>query len=240
MTTVAGLPKYVVLKSKSVGKYLHYLWNDEFGEYYKDLGCKRDVDPVNPFVQFEVVPSAADATLIHLRCSYNSKFLTVDTKHGVRWISATADAPEEDRTKDTSTLFQPIFPAGEPNTVGLLHVQSQRHVRPFSNADYPDKINQVACAYSVDGDNFHRFEFVAWESYEDKMKAKDEEIQKLKAQADDGESLSADAIVEELRNDIKEQNEQLDEAYKEIDEKDAQIKAKDKEIAALKAAAAAK
>ncbi|CAL1377171.1 unnamed protein product [Linum trigynum] len=235
MTTVAGLPKYVVLKSKSDGKYLHYLWNDEFGEYYKDLGCKRDVNEVNPFVQLEVVASTADPTLIHLRCSYNNKFLQLTSKYGVSWISATADAADEDKTKATSTLFQPIFPAGEPNTVGFLHVQTQRHLRTFYNKDYSAEINYVACVYTNDGTGYHRYEFAAWESYEDKMKKKDAEIQKLKA--GDGESLTADAIVADLRKDIAEQNAQLDAAYKEIDEKDAQIKAKDKEIAALKSAA---
>ncbi|CAI0421660.1 unnamed protein product [Linum tenue] len=230
MSTVAGLPKYVVLKSKNDGKYLHYLWNDEFGAYYKDLGCKRDVDPVNPFVKFEVVPSTADPTLVHLRCSYNNKFLQLVSLDGLRWISATAATADEDKTKDTSTLFQPIFPPGEPNTVGFLHVQSQCHLRTFFNKEYSDEINHVACVYTNDGNGFHRYEFVAWESYEDKMKKKDEEIQKLKA--GDGESLTADAIVAELRKDIAEQNAQLDAAYKEIDEKD-------KQIAALKAAAAA-
>ncbi|CAN1121245.1 hypothetical protein LINPERPRIM_LOCUS2071 [Linum perenne] len=48
------------------------------------------------------------------------------------------------------------------------------------------------------------------------------------------ESLAADEIVAELRNDIQEQNKQLDEAYAEIDAKDKQLKEKDKEIAELK------
>ncbi|CAL1377185.1 unnamed protein product [Linum trigynum] len=52
------------------------------------------------------------------------------------------------------------------------------------------------------------------------------------------ESLAADEIVAELRNDIREQNQQLDEAYAEIDAKDKLLKEKDKEIAELKKAAA--
>nr|AIU47283.1 amaranthin-like lectin [Linum usitatissimum] len=229
-STVAGLPKYVVLKSKSTGKYLHYLWNDEFSDYYKHMGSKRDVDPVNPFVKLEVVPSTADPTLVHLICSYNSKFIQLVSKGGVSWLSATADSPDEDLTKETSTLFQPIFPAGEPNTVEFLHVQTNRNVRIFINKDYGDSINNVACAYSKDGGgDINRFEFAAWVSYEDVIKAKDDEIEKLKAQAaagDDDESLSADAIVEELRKDIREQNEQLEAAYNEIDALKAAAKAK--------------
>ncbi|CAN0916995.1 hypothetical protein LINGRAHAP2_LOCUS30037 [Linum grandiflorum] len=228
-TSVAGLPKYVVLKAKSSGKYLHYLWNDEFGQYYKDIGAKRDVDPVSPFVKLEVVPSTADPTLVHLRCSYNNKFIQLirKVKDGVRWLSATADSPDEDRTKETSTLFQPIFPAGEPNTVGFLHVQTNCHVRIFFNKDYGDDINNVACAYSNDGNSMHRFEFAPWVPYEDVIKAKDEEIQKLKTlQATDDESLTPGEIVEELRKDIRDQNDQLDAAYKEIDALKAATKAK--------------
>ncbi|CAI0421643.1 unnamed protein product [Linum tenue] len=52
------------------------------------------------------------------------------------------------------------------------------------------------------------------------------------------ESLAADEIVAELRNDIREQNQQLEEAYAEIDAKDKLLKEKDKEIAELKKAAA--
>ncbi|CAN0843553.1 hypothetical protein LINGRAHAP2_LOCUS3904 [Linum grandiflorum] len=226
---MTGLPKYVVLKSKSSGKYLHYLWNDEFGTYYKHLGAKRDVDPVNPFVKLEVVPSTADPTLIHLRCSYNNKFIQLIINGGVSWLSATAESPDEDRTKETSTLFQPIFPAGEPNTVCFLHVQTDRHVRTFINKEYDDTINHVACAYSKDdASGMHRFEFASWVSYEEAIKAKDDEIQKLKAQTagEDGESLSADAIVEELRKDIRDQNDQLEAAYNDIDALKAAAKAK--------------
>ncbi|CAI0474040.1 unnamed protein product [Linum tenue] len=63
---------------------------------------------------------------------------------------------------------------------------------------------------------FHRYEFAAWESYEDKMmKKRDEEIQKLK-DGSDRESLTAEAIVADLRQDIAEKNAQLEAAYKEI------------------------
>ncbi|CAN1307324.1 hypothetical protein LINPERPRIM_LOCUS27047 [Linum perenne] len=68
MTTVAGLPQYVVLKYTATGKYLHYLYNDEdSGVYYTCIGVKRDVDRFNPFVKFEVVPSTINPTHVHLR-----------------------------------------------------------------------------------------------------------------------------------------------------------------------------
>ncbi|CAL1380216.1 unnamed protein product [Linum trigynum] len=227
MSTVAGLPKFMVLKSKSDGKYLHYLWNDDsFGPYVNDLGCKRLLDPLSPFVKLEVVPSGSDpAHLIHLRCCHNNKFVKLDSRYGVSWISATANGPDESTARSTCTLFRPIFPPGEPNTVGLLHVQTNCHVRTFFNQGYNDDINGVACAYSNDGQGMHRFEFAAWESasYEEKMKAKDDEIQKLKYQGKGGgggsdECLQADEIVAELRMEIAELKVQLEDACREIDE----------------------
>ncbi|CAN1342153.1 hypothetical protein LINPERPRIM_LOCUS39385 [Linum perenne] len=56
MSTVAGLPQYVVLRSKTNGNYLQYQWNDEFTDFYKFMGAKRAVDEVSPFVKLEVVP----------------------------------------------------------------------------------------------------------------------------------------------------------------------------------------
>ncbi|CAN0843578.1 hypothetical protein LINGRAHAP2_LOCUS3916 [Linum grandiflorum] len=206
------------------------------------MGAKRDVDPVNSFVKLEVVPSTSDPTLVHLRCSYNNKFIQLVTKSGywvswslfakcllwfivvlvtlfcllrllalwfvdpgytlglgleynpwlllllfsvfscsyiytyqknkkkgISWLSATAESPDEDRTKETSTLFQPIFPAGEPYTVGFLHVQTNRHVRIFFKKDYSDSINNVACVCYTndDGAGMYRFEFAAWVSYKE-------------------------------------------------------------------------
>ncbi|CAN1803077.1 hypothetical protein LINPERHAP1_LOCUS23519 [Linum perenne] len=160
MTTVAGLPQYVVLKYTATGKYLHYLYNDEdSGVYYTCIGVKRDVDRFNPFVKFEVVPSTINPTHVHLRLSFTGKFIELAVKDGISWLSATADFPDEDLTKETSTIFQPIV---ENGTVGFLHVQRDKHVRIFFNEEYSNEINNVACAYMNDGAAMVRFEFSQW------------------------------------------------------------------------------
>ncbi|CAN1192366.1 hypothetical protein LINPERPRIM_LOCUS27046 [Linum perenne] len=163
MTTFAGLPQYVVLKDKFVGKYLHYLYNsDEFGDYYKCVGAKRDLDPVNPFVKFEVVPSTVNPAHVHLRCSYPDKFIEMVVKNGVTWLSATADYPDEDLTTATSTIFEPIV---KDDAVGFVHVQSGSHVELFFNEEYSDYINNVACVFKNDGAVINRFEFSPWVPY---------------------------------------------------------------------------
>ncbi|CAI0394929.1 unnamed protein product [Linum tenue] len=146
---------------------MHYLWNDEFGAYYKGMGCKRPMDPVSPFVKLEVVPSATDpAHLVHLRCGYSDKFLRLVEMDGVRFVFATADSPAEDADGEESTLFDVVFPADEPGAVGLLHVRTQRHVRTFFNEGYSDEINGVACAYSTDDvGSMERYTFAPWVAY---------------------------------------------------------------------------
>ncbi|CAI0428880.1 unnamed protein product [Linum tenue] len=118
MSTVAGLPKFMVLKSKSDGKYLHYLWNDHsFGPYVNDLGCMRLLDPLSQFVKLEVVPSGSDpAHLIHLRCCHNNKFVQLDSKYGVSWISATANGPDESTAGPPPPYLPAHLPAGRVKT----------------------------------------------------------------------------------------------------------------------------
>ncbi|CAN1131521.1 hypothetical protein LINPERHAP2_LOCUS6452 [Linum perenne] len=142
----------MVLRSKDHERYMHYLWNDEFGDYYKYMGCKRELDVVSPFVKLEVVASIIDPTrLIHLRCSCNNKFLKLSKRNGVFWVSATGDEPVEEVTSGpTSTLFEPVFPPDEPDSVGFMHVESGLHMRTFSNQTYSAEVNDVVCVYTHD------------------------------------------------------------------------------------------
>ncbi|CAN1184648.1 hypothetical protein LINPERHAP2_LOCUS37100 [Linum perenne] len=164
---------------------MHYLWNEEeFAEHYKQMGCKRDLDITNPFVKLEVVPSTTNpSSFVHLRCSYNNKFLKLVSYDGRLWVSATADSPDEEQIYDTSTLFQPVFGFDEPRTVALKHVQSLQYV----GVESLGVVNMFSDSYL---DMYCRFEFAYWESYEEKMNAKDEEIVMLKGEvaAKEGET----------------------------------------------------
>ncbi|CAI0560967.1 unnamed protein product [Linum tenue] len=101
--------------------------------------------------------------MIHFRCSPTPTRLQQvppsHSKYDVSCISTIANVANEDKKKTTSTLFQPVFPIGELNTAGFLHVQTQCHLRTFYNKDYNDSINYIACVYTKDGDGFHRYEF---------------------------------------------------------------------------------
>nr|AIU47287.1 amaranthin-like lectin [Linum usitatissimum] len=219
-STVAGLPNYMVLRSKELGKCMHYLWNeDEFGEYYKDMGCKRDIDPVSPFSKLQVVPSTIDPTsMIHLRCSYNNKYLKLTKKNGVFWVSATGDEPVEeveessslggddpdDDDKNASTLFEPTFPDVDK------HVQTGLYMWTFYNKDYDDDINHVVCVYNKDNiRKSNLYEFAPWMSYEETMKAHKEEVRSLEAhtvlswKSYEAEAKAEKAEIEKVKGEMR-------------------------------------
>ncbi|CAN1342196.1 hypothetical protein LINPERPRIM_LOCUS39391 [Linum perenne] len=232
MSTVAGLPQYVVLRSKTNGNYLQYQWNDEFTDFYKFMGTKRAVDEVSPFVKLEVVPSTTNKSFVHLRSSYIDKYIQIVYQDGVAFLKATAEAPEEDQSKPTCTLFEPVFTSGQPNTVTLRYVPHQKNIYIFYNSEYITQ-NYVACVYS-DVHTTH-FEFAAWESYEDKMKAKDDVIKAWesyedKMKAKDDVIKAKDDLIKLKDEEIKVKDEEMKAKDDEIKAKDEQIKAKDEEI----------
>ncbi|CAN1342121.1 hypothetical protein LINPERPRIM_LOCUS39383 [Linum perenne] len=227
MSTVAGLPQYVVLRSKTNGNYLQYQWNDEFTDFYKFMGTKRAVDEVSPFVKLEVVPSTTNKSFVHLRSSYIDKYIQIVYQDGVAFLKATAEAPEEDQSKPTCTLFEPVFTSGQPNTVTLCYVPHQKNIYIFYNSEYITQ-NYVACVYS-DVHTTH-FEFAAWESYEDKMKAKDDESYEDKMKAKDDVIKAKDDLIKLKDEEIKVKDEEIKAKDDEIKAKDEQIKAKDEEI----------
>ncbi|CAI0421564.1 unnamed protein product [Linum tenue] len=198
-TLVAGLPQYVVLKSKRLNIYMHYMWNDdEFGDFYEFIGTKRALDPVSPFVKLEVVPSTTNpSSFVHLRCSYNNKFFRLVQRLGVWMVTATADNPNEDTSVvGECTLFEPFFPSDQPDTVWFRYVANQGRLFWFNNPDFPDEYG-MSIVYSQEERFTTYYDYAPWESYEDKMRAKDAviqardvEIRRLAAEvADNGEEI---------------------------------------------------
>ncbi|CAN1793983.1 hypothetical protein LINPERHAP1_LOCUS20174 [Linum perenne] len=177
---VAGLPRLVAFRAKFNGKYMHYISDKPHaGEYHQCIGCKKDLDRSDPLVKLEVEQSKSDdKSLVHLKCCYSNKYLRGDKMHGVVFMSATADNPNEDRDSEGCTLFKPEFLPHDPNkTVRLLFVQNNCHLMVFYNKEYSDEINGVVCAYAHDGvNNMHHFEAFAWESMDEILAKKDKEI----------------------------------------------------------------
>ncbi|CAI0386428.1 unnamed protein product [Linum tenue] len=113
------LPKFVVLKSSYNSKYLRY--RHEGGEQHGFLQYSED-KATSQYAKFEVKMAKSGDGLVHLKCCYNNKYLVRwSPKHW--WIRGAADRPEEDRSKWSCTLFNPVYVNGDPATVRFLHVQ---------------------------------------------------------------------------------------------------------------------
>ncbi|CAL1352859.1 unnamed protein product [Linum trigynum] len=129
------LPRYVVLRSKYNNKYLRYTHEDV--QLHGQLKFSGE-EAVSPYVKFEIEHSKAETGLIHLRCAYNNKYW-VRTSDTQNWITGAANVPEEDRSKWSCTLFEPVFLDDTHTTVRFRHVQLNHYAVLFcSGPPYGD------------------------------------------------------------------------------------------------------
>ncbi|CAN1171954.1 hypothetical protein LINPERHAP2_LOCUS29884, partial [Linum perenne] len=84
----------------------------------------------SPFSRFEVRPSVNHPTMVHLRSSYNNKFLQLNPDND--FIYPSSISPIEDQTKVASTLFIPEFSATD-GTFSLLLVPRGLYVKCYNN-----------------------------------------------------------------------------------------------------------
>ncbi|CAN1171194.1 hypothetical protein LINPERPRIM_LOCUS7848 [Linum perenne] len=123
MAGTTTLPKFVVFYSETVGKYANFVaTNNAIQVMGKQVW--------SPHSKFEVEQSMVHPTMVHIRCSYNNKYLQrrESDDPNDNFIFPLADEPEDNQTKLTSTLFVPEFSSGG-DTVSLLHVQQGLYVQ---------------------------------------------------------------------------------------------------------------
>ncbi|CAN1250404.1 hypothetical protein LINPERPRIM_LOCUS7410 [Linum perenne] len=145
---MATFPKHVVLYSEGVGKYANFSAGDPIQVNGKQAW--------NPHSRFEVRQSTRHPTMVHLRSSYNNKFLQLGQDDD--FIYPSSINPIDDQTKTTSTLFIPEFSSGD--TFSLLHVQLGLYVTSYDNGS-------VYCLRAVSltpSDPNCMFKFTDWKS----------------------------------------------------------------------------
>ncbi|KAB2595967.1 hypothetical protein D8674_031417 [Pyrus ussuriensis x Pyrus communis] len=98
------LPKFVVLKSNYNNKYLRFTTMDA------DENLMRIMPAASEHTKFEVekAKSIGNEGLVHIRCCYNNKYWVMPAC-GYPQIVAGADEPEEDKSKFSCTLFEPVY-----------------------------------------------------------------------------------------------------------------------------------
>lgn len=124
-----ALPKTFALYSPQNNKYLSYVVDDGMVEGF----LKFSADDYNTdLTKFEVVESSSGDGLVHIKSSYNNKFWRRWSSN-LYWIAADADAPFENKSKWSCTLFEPVFVNGDRRTIQLKHVHLRRNA--FSSVD---------------------------------------------------------------------------------------------------------
>nr|KJB27824.1 hypothetical protein B456_005G011900 [Gossypium raimondii] len=117
-------PRFIVLKSRQNNKYLGF--DHENGDYKHGYLKFSETRVASPYAKFEVEIAQRGGIdgLVHIRSSQNNKYLVSD---GTR-ITATAKKPEEDRSKNSCTLFKLISVDDAANEVQIVHVQSRKYL----------------------------------------------------------------------------------------------------------------
>ncbi|CAI0421481.1 unnamed protein product [Linum tenue] len=195
---------------------MHFLWStEEFGDTFNYLafGFFRDLDPVSPFLKLEVIPSTSHAPAVHLRCPYNNRYLMVVPQREHLVIAGESEM-RDDPNDQTSTLFYPSFPYATDNLVGFYHNATNRNVR-VSQLENPFVVALSPPA------GMEYFRYFPYESYDETMARKDEEIKAITESLEEfkgsnGESLSPEELIGQLRERIAEQNRELEELYDQI------------------------
>ncbi|PQM36356.1 uncharacterized protein Pyn_38100 [Prunus yedoensis var. nudiflora] len=110
------LPRFVVVKSNHNKKYLRYLKKED-GEEDVPSGFLKFTgeEAGSHYAKYEVemAKSTENKGFVHIRCCYNNKYWVsvngMDKFEGDVLIVAGADEPEEDQSKPSCTLFEPVY-----------------------------------------------------------------------------------------------------------------------------------
>ncbi|KAM1778300.1 hypothetical protein ACFX1S_040022 [Malus domestica] len=158
------LPRYMVLQSKYNAKYLSYVKEDvQIHGFLKFSG----EEVVSPYAKLQVEmakSSGASKGLVHIRCCYNNKYWVrwSQTHHG---IVAGADEPQEDESKWSCTLFEPVYVDEHDPAQGirLRHVQLRNYACLW-RTDQPYESCLFAGSETPDSDLCDVCLIVDWES----------------------------------------------------------------------------
>ncbi|XP_012480721.1 uncharacterized protein LOC105795568 [Gossypium raimondii] len=120
------LPRFIVLKTLCDPTYLGYKHDNGNFNGYAEF---TEPTVVSANAKFEV--EFAKDGLVHIRSCTNNKYLErihnlsiTERPNEEYWITITADKPEEDRSKESCTLFKPIVEDFVNQNYRFVHVQS--------------------------------------------------------------------------------------------------------------------
>lgn len=150
-----ALPRFVVFMSKPTQRYLCY--NDADVNHGFIYASGREI--VSPYAKFEVEMATSGRGLVHVRSCYNNKYWVRWSKNHFH-IAAHADEPEEDQSKWSCTLFEPISVAS--GGVRLRHVQLGHYAAVMGT--FSTEMALFARSFAPDVTELDIFTIKDWES----------------------------------------------------------------------------
>ncbi|XP_020197120.1 uncharacterized protein [Aegilops tauschii subsp. strangulata] len=136
MFPVTGSPKCVAFRSKHTRKYLGsvHVGSEESavggGRFFEELSDGADdVDVLaSPYTRFYLEPSKEHDGLLHVRCCHNNKYWVA--KHGGEgsghWIIGIVNEPNDDLSKPSCTLFEPVPLTDGDNNLSIRFFRPQQ------------------------------------------------------------------------------------------------------------------
>ncbi|KAM7489386.1 hypothetical protein LguiB_026870 [Lonicera macranthoides] len=153
-----ALPRFIGLQSKSNSKYLHYIKEDV--DQTRGFLRSSGEEVVSPYAKFEVQIAKNCTGLVNIRCVYNNKYF-VSKSQDDWWIVAGARETDEDKSKWSCTLFEPVFV--DSKTIRFRHVQLGHYVAIRKTGDAFDSCIYAGCQ-AADNDQNDVFTITDWES----------------------------------------------------------------------------
>uniref|UniRef100_A0A0A0KD65 Agglutinin domain-containing protein n=1 Tax=Cucumis sativus TaxID=3659 RepID=A0A0A0KD65_CUCSA len=127
------IPKNFSLKCVRNNKYLRYISESENTDGLLRYSSKNIV---GPYSKFAIRSSKTKPGFFHIRCCYNNKFW-VRLSENSDYIAAIANEEEDDTSKWSSTLFEPIFVSEKPGLCYIRHVQLNAFLCIAEGAPFP-------------------------------------------------------------------------------------------------------
>ncbi|TYJ44828.1 hypothetical protein E1A91_A02G011500v1 [Gossypium mustelinum] len=158
------LPRFIVLKAPDAENYLCYRPRNGTYRGYAEF---TETTVVSPNAKFEV--EFAKNGLVHIRSCTINKYLkgihkppSTGSPNEEYWITITADKPEEDRSKESCTLFKPIDSLD--GKYRFVHVQSGNYICLWPLATSDLRRGVLANHNHVADNSQNAFEVIDWES----------------------------------------------------------------------------
>ncbi|XP_026445312.1 uncharacterized protein LOC113345870 [Papaver somniferum] len=177
------LPKFIIIQSNFNHRYLHL---EKVNPTAAD-SLRFDGDySFGLETRFEVVPATTENGLVHIRSKLNDRFwANMGGPNG--WITATSVKPDENRSSQSCTLFQPVYLNSNSNKiVRLLHVHTSYYVSFFMGTNQTNGcLNLISNSQLTDQRDL--FTIIDWQSivmFPDIIRIKGDNGMHLKAFSD--------------------------------------------------------